>query len=209
MCFGSLRYARVPEDKSHEKEIRFFDFKSLYLSMQYQYLPTGNFKVILPAPNVGEMNDFALKYDYTKEKGYYLICDGYIPDHLHRIFNDFPLFCELISINPEQYPDNSIWKNKPKSKVKKLIPHLMPVNHYTCSLQMYQLLLVLGVCFTKIHHLIEFDHSPFLKDVIERMQKLREHYKSIKDTCGSNLAKMLANSLFGNFSFAYLFNLSH
>ena len=115
---------------------------------------------------------------------YYLEVDAEFPPEIHEKMSDYPMLPE------HMIPPGST------SPVGKLINHLGPRRKYVLAYETYLLALQHGVIFTKIHRILQFNQSCWLKRYIEfntekRQQANNEFEKS--------WYKLMNNSLFGKF----------
>ena len=111
-------------------------------------------------------------------KGYLLEVDLEYPTHLHDLHNDYPLAPEPKRVN-----------NTPK-----LIPNLNDKSKYVLLYRNLKQCLKLGLKLTKIHHAIEFDQSPWLKDYIDLNTNMR---KKASNDFEKDFFKLMNNAVFG------------
>ena len=90
-------------------------------------------------------------------KGYLLVVDVDYPVELHGKHNDLPFMPERMEIG----------------KVEKLIPNLFKKEKYVIHVQTLDQALKHGLLLEKVHRVIEFDQSPWLKSYIDFNTKLR------------------------------------
>ena len=113
-----------------------------------QPLPAGGFKWVDVNPN--EISELATRTD----KGYLLEVDISYPKELHNQHNDFPFMCERMEIN----------------RVEKLVPNLRDKKNYVIHIQALN---QHGLRLDRIHRVIEFDQSQWLKTYIDLNTQLR------------------------------------
>ena len=116
-----------------------------------QPLPTGGFKWLDVNPN--EISELATRTD----KGCVLEVDVSYPKDLHDSHNDLPFMCERMEING----------------VEKLVPNLRDKKNYIIHIQALNQVLQHGLRLDRIHRVIEFNQSPWLKTYIEFNTQLR------------------------------------
>ena len=138
-------YIKKSYDKSKPNSyITYLDANNLYGWAMSQYLPTGNFKW-KKNPNDIDVLDIS---DESR-KGYILEVDLEYPKELHDLHNDYPLTAENIELD----------------KVSKLLPNLNNKEKYIHYRNLKQCL-NLGLKLTKIHRILEFDQSDWMKPYI-------------------------------------------
>ena len=102
---------------------------------------------------------------------YILEVDLEYTDDLHVLHNDYPLAPEKLAISYDMLPDyckKSADKYEIKvGIVKKLIPNLDNKTNYVLHYRNVQLYLSLGMKLTKIHRVLKFKQSDWLKKYID------------------------------------------
>ena len=160
-----------------------------------QYLPTGNFKWMtdkeISKTNLG-------KYELDSKEGLILEVDLECPKELHDLHNEYPIAPEKVKVLNDML---SAYCKKITKKynistrlVRKLIPTLRDKKEYVlhyCNLQLY---LDLGLIIKKIHIVLKFDQSPWLKQYIDFNTEKRKH---AKNTFEKDFFKLMNNSVFG------------
>ena len=141
---------------------------NLYAWAMSQYLPKGNFKWM----SYEEIEKIDLgKYKEDGKKGLILEVDLEYPQELHDLHNDYPVcpekvmvsnnmlsgYCKIIA---EKY-------NISIGLVNKLIPTLRDKKEYVLHYRNLQLYFNLGLKIKKIHRVLKFDQSPWLKQYID------------------------------------------
>ena len=155
---------------NHEEPSRFLqyvDANNLYGGAMSQPLPTGGFRWATPV-EVAEHSD----------KGYLLEVDVKYPKELHNLHNDLPFMCEKMEIN----------------HVEKLVPNIYDKKNYVIHIEALNQALKHGLILEKIHHVIEFDQSAWLKPYIDMNTKLRA---KLKNEFKKEFFKLMNNSVFG------------
>ena len=93
------------------------------------------------------------------------------PDDLHDLHNDYPFAPEKIEINYDMLSD--YWKEIAGKygikvgKVKKLVPNLNNKTKYVVHYRNLQSYLSLGIKLTKVHRVLKFKQSDWLKKYID------------------------------------------
>ena len=137
-----------------------------------QPLPTGGFKWVDVNPN--KISELATRTD----KGYVLEVDVSYPKELHNQHNDLPFMCQRMEING----------------VEKLAPNLRDKKNYVIHIQALNQALQHGLGLDRIHRVIEFDQSPWLKTYIDFNTQLRT---SATNDFENNFFKLMNKSIFG------------
>ena len=133
-----------------------------------QYLPTGNFKW---------MSDKQIKridlgkYKADGKKGLILEVDLEYNKNLHELHNDYPVTPEKVKVSKNML---SAYCKKIAEKynisiglVSKLIPTLRDKKEYVLHYLNLRLYLDLSLKIKKVHRVLKFDQSPWLKQYID------------------------------------------
>ena len=155
--------------------ISYLDANNLYGWAMSQSLPTGNFRW-LSTTEVNRFDIFRIENDY--KKGYVMEVDLEYPEELHDLHNDLPLTPESLEVN----------------KVPKLIPNLRDKKKYVVHYRNLKQYLQLGLILKKIHRILEFEQSPWMKPYIDLNTEER---KIAQDEFGKDFYKLMNNSVFG------------
>ena len=127
------------------------------------YLPYGRFKW---SKNVDgfDVNLFSEKSPI----GYILEVDLEYPDELHVLHNDYPLAPEKLAISYDILLSKNCRRMWNKSWcVMKLLPNLGNKTNYVFHYRNLQLYLSLGMKLTKIHRVLKFKQSDWMKKYID------------------------------------------
>ena len=189
------KYMKNYDEKAPTKYIMYLDANNLYGWAMSQYLPTGNFKWLsqkrIRKTNLG-------KYTENSDKGLILEVDLEYPQELHNLHNDFPLGPEKIKVNKNILSDYckkiSDKFNISSGLVHKLIPTLNDKEKYILHYRNLQLYLSLGLKLKKIHRVLQFDQSPWLKQYIDFNTQKRTQ---AKNSFEKDFFKLMNNSVFG------------
>ena len=139
-----------------------------------QLLPTGGFKWVndVTPDEIGKL----AKRD---SKGYLLEVDVKYPKELHDLHNDLRFMCEKMEIN----------------KVEKLIPpNLYDKKKYVIHIRALDQTLKHRLILEKVHHVIEFNQSAWLKPYIDFNTELR---RKAKNDFEKDFFKLMNNAVFG------------
>ena len=189
------KYMKTYNEKVPSKYIMYLDANNLYGWAMSQYLPTGNFKWLsqkrIKKTNLG-------KYTENSDKGLILEVDLEYPQELHNLHNDFPLGPEKIKVAKDMLSDYckqiADKFNISSGLVHKLIPTLNDKEKYILHYRNLQLYLSLGLKLKKIHRVLQFDQSPWLKQYIDFNTQKRTN---AKNSFEKDFFKLMNNSVFG------------
>ena len=189
------KYMENYNENLPSKYIMYLDANNLYGWAMSQYLPTGNFKWLsqkrIKKTNLG-------KYTENSDKGLILEVDLEYPQELHNLHNDFPLGPEKIKVAKDMLSDycKKIAEkfNISSGLVHKLIPTLNDKEIYILHYRNLQLYLSLGLKLKKIHRVLQFDQSPWLKQYIDFNTQKRTN---AKNSFEKDFFKLMNNSVFG------------
>ena len=120
------------------------------------------------------------------------------PNELHDLHNDYPLGPEKVKVTKNMLSDYckkiANKYNISNGQVHRLIPTLNDKKEYVLHYQNLQLYLNLGLKITKIHRVLEFNQSPWLKQYIDFNTEKR---KNAKNSFEKDFFKLMNNSVFG------------
>jgi len=184
-------------------EIVYFDCTGLYSFCLSQCLPLGNFRWL----SRRERERFDLdSYGSHSKKGFILEVDLDYPDNLHDYHNCYPLAPDKIEIAPSDWSPfmhemAARLRLNIKGGGKKLIPHLGPRKNYGIHYRNLKLYLKLGLILKKVHRILEFDQSPWMRPYIDFNTAQRQ--KSTSQFV-SDFWKLMSNSVYGEYFFVVL-----
>ncbi|XP_072377765.1 uncharacterized protein [Diabrotica undecimpunctata] len=167
------------------KYILYLDVNNLYGWAMSEALPIGGFKWIEDVTKFGVGNlpeghiDIMSIQDDAKE-GYFFQVDLEYPRELHDKHKDFPFAAE------HRIP--------PGSKLAKLIPTLYHKTKYIMHYRNLKQALANGLILTKIHKVLKFNQSAWLRPYIELNTNLRA---AATNSFEKNLFKLMNNAVFG------------
>ena len=140
-----------------------------------QLLPTGGFKW------VNDLSRFTpeeiRRLAKHGSKGYLLEVDVKYHNELHDLHNDIPFMCEKLKIN----------------KVERLVPNLYDKKKHVIHIRALDQALKHGLVLEKVHRVIEFNQSAWLKPYIDFNTELR---KKAKNEFEKDFFKLENNSVF-------------
>ncbi|KAE9543657.1 hypothetical protein AGLY_002053, partial [Aphis glycines] len=178
----SQRYSKANNkymgDKLKKKEesifLQYLDANNLYGWAMSKYLPTGDFKW------VNNLNNFdVMGISDESPKGYILEVDLSYSKELHDLHSDFPLA-------PEKHFDDE--------QLPKLLTSLYDKKKYIIHYETLKLYIKLGLKITKIHRVLEFSQSPWLKVYIDFNTDFRS---KAKNEFEKDYFKLMNNSVYG------------
>ena len=189
------KYMKEYDEKAPSKYIMYLDANNLYGWAVSQYLPTGNFKWMtdkeIKRLNLG-------KYSADSKREFTLEVDLEYPKELHDMHNDYPLAPEKVKVSNDilsGYCKKIAEKYKISiGLVSKLIPTLRDKKEYMLHYRNLQLYSDLGLKIRKVHRVLKFDQSPWLKQYIDFNTEKRKH---AKNSFEKDFFKLMNNSVFG------------
>ena len=189
------KYMKDYNEKTPSKYIMYLDANNLYGWAMSQYLPTGGFKW-LTEKQINKIN--LAQYNEDSNKGLLIEVDLEYPKELHDLHNDYPLAAERVCVNNNmlsKYCKRIAAKyNISTGLVHKLIPTLSNKEKYVLHYRNLQLYLDLGLKINKVHRVLEFNQSPWLKQYINFNTKKRTQ---AKNSFEKDFFKLMNNSVFG------------
>ena len=178
----SNRYAKANNpymDCYNENEeivyVIYFDANNLYGWAMAQVLPFGGFEKVC---NVDNSFNFNIPDDSSV--GYLLEVDLDYPDELHNTHSDFS-FCSELS-------------KPPGSNQEELLTTLLPKRKDVLYYRALKQALANGLKLVKIHRILRFNQSQWLKPYIDFNTSIRT---SAKNEFEKNLFKLMNNAVYG------------
>ena len=189
------KYMKEYNDKAPSKYIMYLDANNLYGWAMSQYLPTGRFRWMTKK----QIDNIDLaKYKEDSTRCMILEVDLEYPKKLHDLHNDYPLGPEKVKVTNNmlsEYSKKIADKyNISTGLVHKLIPTLCNKEKYVLHYRNLQLYIDLGLKVTKVHRVLKFDQSPWLKQYIDFNTEKR---KNAKNAFEKDFFKLMNNSVFG------------
>ena len=131
-----------------------------------EYLPYGGSKWL---KNVDEFDMMSISE--KSPTGFFFEIDLEYSDGLHELHNDYPLAPEKHAVSSDMLSNYcKTFADKYEIKVgdvKKLIPKLGNETNYVIHSRNFQLYLSLGIKLTKIHRVLKFQQSDWMKKYID------------------------------------------
>ena len=184
---------KVYDSKEPSKFITYLDSNNLYGWAMSEYLPYGGYKWL---KNVNEFDVMSVSEKSPIE--YIIEVDLKYTEELHALDNDYPLAPEKIAFSYDRL-SNCCKKIADKYKikvgdVKKLIPNLGNKTNYVVHYRNLQLYLSLGMKLTKIHRVLKFKQSDWMKKYIDFNTKKR---MNAANDFEKDFFKLMINSVYG------------
>ena len=146
--------------------ITYLDKNNLYGWTMSKYLPYGEFEWLKNADELDIMS-----VNKKSDVGYILEVDLKYPKELHKLHNDYPSAPEKLTVTNDilsKYCKSIADKYEIKvGHVKKLIPNLGNKTKYVVHYRNLRLYLSLGMKLTKIHRVLQFKQSDWMKKYTE------------------------------------------
>lgn len=178
-----------------------------------QPLPTGAYQWVEmeEQPELFSSADAILNLKDDSQTGYIFEVDLYYPESLHITHNDFPFCAEKRKLSKEaievidkrasemlrELPEEERKKKKISmraSKIDKLLLTLYDKEKYVVHYRMLALALRHGLKLKKVHRILKFEQSPWLKPYIDLNTELR---KNASNEFEKDFFKLLNNAVFG------------
>ena len=189
------KYMKDYDSSGPSKFIMYLDMNNLYGASMSQCLPTGGFKWL----NQKKISKINLgSYTADSKKGLILEVDLQYPSNLHNLHNDYPLGAEKLKVTKDML--SPYCKNIEEKygisigQVNKLIPTVSDKKNYVLHYRNLQLYLSLGLKLKKVHRVLEFDQSPWLKQYIDFNTQKRTNAKNALE---KDFFKLLNDSIYG------------
>ena len=177
-----------------EKYITYLDMNNLYGHAMSQYLRYGGLKWIKNSNEI--VNEIINKIDNSLH-GYFLEVDLEYPEYLHNSHKDYSLASKKVGIKDEWLSTYCLEiKNKHDIKtgnVNKLTPNLMSKKNYVLHYRNLKYYLSQGLIFKKVHRILEFKQSAWMKPYIHFNTQKREEATNEAD---KNQFKLLNNAVY-------------
>ena len=101
--------------------------------------------------------------------GYAYEIDGKYPNELHDLHADLPLLPERLEIEEGMFTDfmKEMWPEEDKKGGVRLTPNLYDKKNYVVHYKQLKFALRHGFILTKVHRILSFEQSSWLKTYIE------------------------------------------
>ena len=162
------KYMTGYDSSKPSKYIMYLDENNLYGWAMSQCLPTGGFKW-LTQKQIDKLKLQTLLPD--RKKGMILEVDLEYPGELYDLHNDYPVAAEKMEVTPDMLsPYCKLIRDKcgiSIGQVAKLIPTLADKKNYVLHYRNLQLYLSLCLKLKKIHRVMEFYQSSWLRQYLD------------------------------------------
>ena len=175
-----------------------FDCNNQYGWAMSEFLPTGGFKWFkMKSESLQYWRNFILQQNDCQENGFFFEVDLEYPEHLHDNHDQYPLAPEHLEIKEEMLSEfqRKLAANlNVKVGGEKLCLTLLNKKNYICHYRNLKFYLEKGMKLKKVHRVLQFNQSPWIRDYIQLNTRLRQE---AKNKCEQNFAKLMNNSFFG------------
>ena len=160
------------------------DMNNLYGFAMLFHLPTGNFQIYENNSITESFINKVLNTHDCSNTGYILIVDLIYPDNIKYKTKNFPLCPENKTIDPNNYTQYmKEHEPNPHRPTSKLICDQTNKEYYIIHYRNLKFYLRMGMIIKKVHRIVSFDQSPWLKAYIDYNTQKRAQADSdfIKD----------------------------
>ena len=193
---GGVSMVAHPQAHAKDGFVFYCDANNLYGYAMSQYLPTGGFQWIDPALE----NDWGSKICSLEDEGgigYFLEVDLDYPEHLHDSHNNYPCAPEKIKVDIEELsPHQKELREQIQAghSAEKLVLTLKNKKNYILHHRNLKQYLELGLELKKVHRVLQFNQSPWLKKYIDMNTQFRQEANNKFE---KDLYKLMNNAFFG------------
>ena len=166
-CSANNEFVEGYDEGKEKSFITYWDVNNLYGAAMLEYLPYDDFEWV----DESEVDsiDFSC-VSVESDIGYFLEVDLEYPSRLHELHNDYPLAPEKLTVSEDMLSDYCLGIAK-KYGVKvgdvvKLIPNLRDKSCYVLHYRALQLYMSLGMAVKRIHRVLKFKQSDWLKGFV-------------------------------------------
>ena len=163
-CRANNEFVRGYDESLEKSFITYWDVNNLYGAAMLEYLPYDEFECL--SDDEIDSIDFNC-VSSESDVGYILEVDLKYPCELHDLHNDYPLAPEKMKVSKDMLSDYclSIAEKYDVNvgDVAKLIPNLRDKSCYVLHYRTLQLYVSLGMVVNKIHRVLKFKQSDWLK----------------------------------------------
>ena len=170
----------------------YLDKNNLYGWAMSQYLAYGGFEGLKNVDNF-DVNSSSEKSPI----GYIIEVDLKYPNELHELHNEYPLTLDKLAVSYDMLSNNEKIPDEYGIKVcdvKKLVPNLANKTNYKLHYRNPQLYLSLGMKLNKIHRVLKFKQSNWMKAYIDLNTEKR---KNAANSFEKGFFKLMTNRVYG------------
>jgi hypothetical protein len=184
-------------DEEHSY-ISYLDANNLYGHAMVRALPHGNFQWSEERDVTSLIERYGDPPPEGVSEGCFVKVDLHYPDELHETHNQYPLAPEALLVRQEMlspYAEQLQQKLRiGKDTTKKLVPNLMDKHGYVCDIRALKYYVEHGLIVTKVHAVITFEQSYWMRDYIMFNTKQRT---LAKNEFEKDFFKLMSNACFG------------
>ena len=176
--------------------IFYCDANNLYGWAMRQYLPTGEFKWLTSQEIKKWTMEKILSQKNEQCHGFFFEVDLDYPEELHDKHNNYPCAPEKITVEFSELSEQqqAYAKDSNIKPSEKLHLTLRNKKNYILHYRNLQQYLKLGLILKKIHKILQFDQSPWLKGYIDYNTDLRKKAQSAFEKA---MLKLMNNAFYG------------
>ena len=176
---ANSKYMKKYDDREPSKYVMYLDANNLYGWAISQRLPTSGFRW-MTEKEIAKID--LTKYKKDSKKGLILEVDLEYLKELHDMHNDYPLAQERMKVTKDTLSTycETITKrfNISIGQVQKLIPTLNNNGKYVLHYQNLKQYLNLGLKSKRVHGVLQFNQSPWLRQYINFNTEKRKNVKT-------------------------------
>ena len=181
------------EAKEHSY-ISYLDANNLYGHAMVRPLPCGDFRW----ETERDADRLIEQYSESSDRGCIVKCDLEYPEELHDEHNDYPLAPERKLVTQDMLSPYALSLQEQlkigKDTAEKLVPNLNDKHGYVVDIRNLKFYVDHGLKVTKVHSVISFKQTTWLKPYIDFNTEKR---KQAKNDFEKDFFKLMCNSCFG------------
>jgi len=184
------QYVEGYDDSEPSRFTIYLEVNSLYATAQSELLPVGNFRFLEEA----EIRDFDQDTIEANAEIWYIVeCDLSYPAHLRDMHNDYPMAPEHLTVTRDMLSPFALRLLDPARlwiPIEKLVPNLLDKTKYVAHYRNLQVHTRHGLVIKKIHRILSFTQSVWLKPGIDLCNEQR---RAARSDFESDMAQLQAN----------------
>jgi hypothetical protein len=190
-------------DNEQDSNLLYVDYNNLYGFAQLQRLPIGEFEFCSPS-EIKRLSKDLSEISPDSETGYILEVDLSYPPELHDLHSSFPMVAEQVELTAADlspYSQTSISTLRGSQflssyKSTKLCTNFKDKKKYVAHYRSLQTYLRNGLKIDKIHRVIKFRQTDYVRKYIQICTSMRAASQSSFE---KYLYKLMSNSVYGKF----------